>query len=155
LKCFFCISRPGPGAPAREGPQQTEECARQCGTGDPHKCGEVRRRRPPGSHRLLCERRQRTALMREQDPYVTGASQQTLSLGKQYIILRHHRGNICSSSALLVSQSTGRVSINPLKTEFIHNFIYKFSSYLTGNTLRLHYKAQPVNAVWGNSRCLL
>jgi hypothetical protein len=26
---------------------------------------------------------------------------------------------------------------------------------LTGNTLRLHYKAQPVNAVWGNSRCLL
>jgi hypothetical protein len=23
------------------------------------------------------------------------------------------------------------------------------------NTLRLHYKAQPVNAVWGNSRCLL
>jgi hypothetical protein len=27
--------------------------------------------------------------------------------------------------------------------------------YLTGNTWRLHYKAQPVNAVWGNSRCLL
>jgi hypothetical protein len=25
--------------------------------------------------------------------------------------------------------------------------IYKFSSYLTGNTLRLRYKAQPVNAV--------
>jgi hypothetical protein len=24
----------------------------------------------------------------------------------------------------------------------------------TGNTLRLLYKAQPVNAVWGNSRCL-
>jgi hypothetical protein len=23
----------------------------------------------------------------------------------------------------------------------------EFSSYLTGNTLRLHYKAQPVNAV--------
>jgi hypothetical protein len=29
------------------------------------------------------------------------------------------------------------------------------SLYLTGNTLRLHYKAQPANAVWGNSRCLL
>jgi hypothetical protein len=29
------------------------------------------------------------------------------------------------------------------------------SLYLTGNTLRLHYKAQPVKAVWGNSRCLL
>jgi hypothetical protein len=27
--------------------------------------------------------------------------------------------------------------------------------YLIGNTLRLRYKAQPVNAVWGNSRCLL
>jgi thioredoxin-related protein len=25
----------------------------------------------------------------------------------------------------------------------------------TGNTSRLRYKAQPVNAVWGNSRCLL
>jgi hypothetical protein len=33
--------------------------------------------------------------------------------------------------------------------------IYKSSSYLTGNTLRLRYKAQPVNAVQGNSRCLL
>jgi hypothetical protein len=30
-----------------------------------------------------------------------------------------------------------------------------FSAYLTGNTLRLRYRAQPVNAVWGNSRCLL
>jgi hypothetical protein len=36
---------------------------------------------------------------------------------------------------------------NPLKTEFLHSFIYKSSSYLTGNTIRLHYKAQPVNAV--------
>jgi hypothetical protein len=25
--------------------------------------------------------------------------------------------------------------------------IYKFSPYLTGNTLRLRYKAQPINAV--------
>jgi hypothetical protein len=45
--------------------------------------------------------------------------------------------------------------LNPLKTEFIHNYIYKFSSYLTGNTLHLRYKVQPVNVVWGNSRCLL
>jgi hypothetical protein len=29
------------------------------------------------------------------------------------------------------------------------------SPYLTENTLRLRYRAQPVNAVWGNSRCLL
>jgi hypothetical protein len=46
--------------------------------------------------------------------------------------------------------------INPLQTEFLlNNIIYKSSSYLTGNILLLHYKAQPVNAVWGNSRCLL
>jgi hypothetical protein len=36
---------------------------------------------------------------------------------------------------------------NPLKTEFLNKFIYKFSPYLTGNTLCLRYKAQPVNAV--------
>jgi hypothetical protein len=47
------------------------------------------------------------------------------------------------------------IVINPLKTEFLHNFIYKFISYLTVNTLRLRYRTQPVNAVWGNSRCLL
>jgi hypothetical protein len=29
------------------------------------------------------------------------------------------------------------------------------SPYLTGNTSRLRYRAQPVNVVWGNSRCLL
>jgi hypothetical protein len=27
--------------------------------------------------------------------------------------------------------------------------------HIAGNTLRPHYKSQPVNAVWGNSRCLL
>jgi hypothetical protein len=47
------------------------------------------------------------------------------------------------------------VHLNPLKSEYLLNNIYKCSPYLTGNTLRLHYKAQPVNAVWGNSRCLL
>jgi hypothetical protein len=44
---------------------------------------------------------------------------------------------------------------NPLSTEFLLNYIKIFSSYLTGNILRLRYKAQPVNAVWGNIRCLL
>jgi hypothetical protein len=28
------------------------------------------------------------------------------------------------------------------------NNIYRYSPYLTGNTLRLHYRAQPVNAVY-------
>jgi hypothetical protein len=32
---------------------------------------------------------------------------------------------------------------------------HKYSPYLTGNTLRLRYRTQPVNAVWENSRCLL
>jgi hypothetical protein len=31
----------------------------------------------------------------------------------------------------------------------------KPSLYLTGDTSRLRYRTQPVNAVWGNSRCLL
>jgi hypothetical protein len=44
---------------------------------------------------------------------------------------------------------------NTLKTALLLNNIYKSSPYLTGNTLRLRYKAQPVNAVWGNSSCLL
>jgi hypothetical protein len=48
-----------------------------------------------------------------------------------------------------------RSHFNPLKTEFLPNNIYKSSSYLTGDISRLHYQAQPVNAVWGNSRCLL
>jgi hypothetical protein len=45
--------------------------------------------------------------------------------------------------------------VNLFKPEVLLNDIKEFSSYLTGNTLRLQYKAQPVNAVWGNSRCLL
>jgi hypothetical protein len=40
--------------------------------------------------------------------------------------------------------------LNPLKTEFLHS-----SVHISGNTSRLRCKAQPVNAVWGNSRCLL
>jgi hypothetical protein len=41
------------------------------------------------------------------------------------------------------------------RTEHINTLCGYFSTYLTGDTLRLHYRAQPVNAVWGNSRCLL
>jgi hypothetical protein len=39
------------------------------------------------------------------------------------------------------------VIFNPLKGEFILNNVQKLSSYLTGNTLRLLYNDQPVNAV--------
>jgi hypothetical protein len=56
---------------------------------------------------------------------------------------------------LLPALATEQKRLNHLRAEFLLNNIYKFSSYLTGNTLRLRYKAQPVNGVWGNSRCLL
>jgi hypothetical protein len=36
-----------------------------------------------------------------------------------------------------------------------HTDVYKTNSYLTGITSRLRYKSKPVNAIWGNSRCLL
>jgi hypothetical protein len=39
------------------------------------------------------------------------------------------------------------------RTEHTHTTVV--SPYLTGNTSRLRYRAQPVNAVWRNSRCLL
>jgi hypothetical protein len=38
-------------------------------------------------------------------------------------------------------------------TDHINTLCGHFSSYLTGNTLRLRYKAQQVNAVWGYTRC--
>jgi hypothetical protein len=41
------------------------------------------------------------------------------------------------------------------RTQHINTLCGHFSSYLTGNTLRLRYRAQPVGAIWGNSRCLL
>jgi hypothetical protein len=63
-----CTCRPGPGAPAGEEPQQAAECRRQCGAGDSHQCGAPRWGRPPGSCRLLCERRQTPAFLREQYP---------------------------------------------------------------------------------------
>jgi hypothetical protein len=46
---------------------------------------------------------------------------------------------------------------NPSKTEsLLNNIIHIQSSpYLTGNTLRLRYRDQPVNVVYGNSLCLL
>jgi hypothetical protein len=50
-------------------------------------------------------------------------------------------------SSFSISVDHNSIKINPLKMEFLPNNIYKSSSYHTGNTLRLHYKAQPVNAV--------
>jgi hypothetical protein len=39
------------------------------------------------------------------------------------------------------------INVIPLKPEAHANSVLKFSPYLTGNTLRLRYKSQPVNAV--------
>jgi hypothetical protein len=38
-------------------------------------------------------------------------------------------------------------------TKHINTLCGHFSLYLTGNTLLPSHRAQPVNAVWGNSRC--
>jgi hypothetical protein len=38
---------------------------------------------------------------------------------------------------------------------YCENTEHRYSPCLTGNTLRLRYRAQPVNAVWGISRRLL
>jgi hypothetical protein len=56
---------------------------------------------------------------------------------------------------LPVYTELAHLRFNPLKTEFLHNFIYKSSLYLTENTLLHCYKTQPVNAVWRKSHCLL
>jgi hypothetical protein len=40
-------------------------------------------------------------------------------------------------------------------TEHRYTLCADCSPYLTGNNLRLRHRAQPVNAVWGNSCCLL
>jgi hypothetical protein len=45
-------------------------------------------------------------------------------------------------------------SLNSRNQYFVWIYI-RFVSYLTGNTLRLRWKAQSVNAVLGNSHCLL
>jgi hypothetical protein len=42
-----------------------------------------------------------------------------------------------------------------LKPDLHLSNIWESSSYLTGNTLCLRYKARPANAVQGNNRCLL
>jgi hypothetical protein len=40
-------------------------------------------------------------------------------------------------------------------TEHRYTVWAEFRVCTSQETLRLHYKAQPANAVWGNSRCLL
>jgi hypothetical protein len=46
------------------------------------------------------------------------------------------------------------IRFNTLRTGYIPNNIYKLSSYLTGNTLTLHYTFQAVNASLQEKMCL-
>lgn len=43
---------------------------------------------------------------------------------------------------------------NHLRNKINLNNIYKFSFYVTGNTLQFHNKSQPLNPVYGNNRRL-
>jgi hypothetical protein len=56
-------------------------------------------------------------------------------------------------------QSSGRRSTRPLRLALdtsIHiNCVQKWSIYLTENTIRIYYKDQLVNMVWGNKHYLL
>jgi hypothetical protein len=49
--------------------------------------------------------------------------------------------------AMRMPEALTEANIKPSDTAFLLNNIHNLSSYLTGNTLRLCYKAQPVNAV--------
>jgi hypothetical protein len=61
------------------------------------------------------------------------------SLAKQDLILNNFLVTEYVSQDLLRA-------LDPLKTEFVLNNIYEFSSYLTGNKLCLYYKGQPFTA---------
>jgi hypothetical protein len=79
-----------------------------------------------------------------------------LNVPQDGIRYSHRRENLKSYIPAVVSKQ--KMWYEGRKGEKIESrrasVIYKNSSYLTGNTLRLRYKAQPVNAVGGNSRCL-
>jgi hypothetical protein len=51
------------------------------------------------------------------------------------------------SGPLGTSSTRRRRSLTLQVLKFLQNAVYKYSPHLTGNTLRLRYKAQPVNAV--------
>jgi hypothetical protein len=73
--------------------------------------------------------------------HVEGSTLVTLQETQHYFDWRVNTLSLCLS--------------NPLKTEFLLNAIQKCSSYLTGNTLRLHYGDQSVIEVWVKNCCLL
>jgi hypothetical protein len=70
----------------------------------------------------------------------------------------HYDGQSDGQSALVSGAHRGSATNFLFPLRFSLGRLQSFSvlgSYLTGNTLRLPYRAQSVNTVWGNSRCLL
>jgi hypothetical protein len=59
-----------------------------------------------------------------------------------------HYVSATEPNRLILFGKTAAVYCEPYET-------HRYSPYLTGNTLRLRYRALPVNAVWENSRSLL
>jgi hypothetical protein len=57
-----------------------------------------------------------------------------------------HCASATEPNRLILSRDTAAVYFEN-HTEHRYTNIYKSSSYLTGNTLHLRYRAQPVNAV--------
>jgi hypothetical protein len=67
-----------------------------------------------------------------------------------------HYVTTTKNNRLMLFRGNGRCFLwEPYGTHRYTVWVYKSSLYLRGNTLRIRYKAQPVNAVWGNIRCLL
>jgi hypothetical protein len=55
--------------------------------------------------------------------------------------------NVYTPKVIKNSNTIQEALLNHLKPEVHLSNIYKFNSYLTGNTIRLHNKNQPINAV--------
>jgi hypothetical protein len=88
--------------------------------------------------------------------YCENQTEQTDTLCGQNVEIVHHRNYFVSSTnpnRLILFRGNCRcLFLEPYGTQ-IHCVGRMQRLYLTGNTLRLHYKAQPLNAVWGISRC--
>jgi hypothetical protein len=72
-------------------------------------------------------------------------------IGKPMLHQRRRQKDTCQQICREASSQTASCEL----VEFLINNIYKSRPYVTGNTLRLHYREQPVHAVLGNSLCLL
>jgi hypothetical protein len=77
-----------------------------------------------------------------------------LNLGHTLFVERKLEKNIGKKGTDL-KLSKSEVMVEGWRISILINIKFKSSPYLTGNTLCLRYRAQPVNAVWVNRHCLL